>query len=101
MFTSLKRNPAVSTLVPCCARIARRFVPVQVGWKTTDPRAVRPGDRLSETRRCETLISANDPDEVKCVVLDGVDAFFARTDADDAVDVGHPDLAVTDLAGGC
>ena len=31
---------------------------------------------------------------------DGVGAFFAGADADEAVDVADPDLAVTDLAGG-
>ena len=32
--------------------------------------------------------------------LDGVGALFAGADAYDAVNVGHPDLAVTDLASG-
>ncbi len=31
--------------------------------------------------------------------LDGVGAFLTGTDADEAVDAGHPDLAVADLAG--
>jgi hypothetical protein len=101
MFTVPKQR-RLGCMLRVCLSADRAAIRNTQRRKRNDPRAdisrtrCNTGNRPSESRRCDSQGCYG----IARPELHGLGSFLSRSDAYDSIDVGHPDLAVTDLARG-